>query len=362
MWKKPGKMTKYDWQLVFYCSENARIKLKELSALIDKSSQRLKYNLSQMEKGGITLSPHAIFDYSFFGLLLFRVYFRGGYIREKDKQKTLQLLQQHHSVVSVYELGGEFDMVIEMEAPNASRFNKELKKLIYDLPNLNNYKVVLNIVTHLHPRQYLLPPSKILPEKGIIVGGDKALETFDWPERLIIHSLLLCPKIRFARLAKEAGINIKTAIGIFKGLRKRKILRGFNYVIDTNKLGIHKYRLFCKLHNLSLERETALMEFCAQTPGIVQVNKTVGDWDMEIDIESLEKGSVRYLIARIREDFADMIESLNNMEFYYYYKKTYLPRSFFMEETSAKLSAPAGSRPMPASQTPIPAGKQEAGG
>lgn len=332
-------MVKFDNNLIYYCSEDARIRLKELSNLTGKSPQRLKYNLQRMMNEKILYSPHPIIDYSFFGFLLFRIYFKGSYIGEKDKLNTILELQDHPSVVSIYELGGEFDLVIEFEVPNASRFNKELKKLTYKIRSLNNYKVVLNIVTHIFSRQYLLPGSLnssdnfpgASPSRNIIVGGDRQRESFSKGEQLVLQNLLHNPLIHFTNLARKSSLNVKTVMTILKNLQKRRILRGYHFLIDTNNLGINKHRLFFKLHNLTPERENALIEHCIKIPEIVQVNKTVGDWDLEIDIESLDKNAVRYLIAGLREEFTDVIETFNNMEFYQNYKKTFLPESLFRE-------------------------------
>lgn len=348
-------MTKLDTTLLFYRSENPRCKLKELSSLMEKSPQRLKYTLKQWEKERLTYSPFSIIDYSFFGLHLFRVYFKGAYVSEKDKLVLLAMLKEHPYIVSFYELSGEFDLVVEMEAPNASRFNKELKKLISLSPALSNYKIVVNIVSHLYPRWYLLGAvsgsvstggavtgsvstaiSPLLSAmegigRDVIVGGDRQLEIFKAEELALLQALHRHPLLRSSSLAKHTSLNIKTVMSLSKKLHKRRIVKGFRYVIDTNRLGIYKHRLFLKLHNLTAERETALMEFFTRQPNIVQLNKTVGDWDLELDLEALDKSVLRSCTAELREKFRDLIQTFNSMEFYQYYLKSFLPQALFEE-------------------------------
>ncbi len=315
-------------ELIFLYAENSRLKLKEVAQQLQKSSPRLKYNLSQLAKARLVYQPHVVIDYSFFGQLLFRVYFKGGYISEKDKAAILQKLEQHPSVVSIAELGGEFDLVIELQAPNPSRFNKELKKLITTIPTLNNYKLALNIVTHLYPRSYL-PQNLILQQQraDLIVGGDRQIEKFSSAEMKLLQLLLDYPTSRVATLATRAGMNAKTVTTLLKELRKRRVIRAFQSLIDTNALGISKHRLFLKLHNVSAEREEELLNFFLKTPEVVQVNKTVGDWHVEADIEAWEKSRIHYLITALREEFADVIETFNNIEFYQYHKKSYLAKA-----------------------------------
>ncbi|MBI4159508.1 Lrp/AsnC family transcriptional regulator [Candidatus Woesearchaeota archaeon] len=329
-------MAKISRELLFLYSENARIKIKELAHLLKKSPQRLKYNVKTLEKDKIAFNPYSMIDYSFFGLLLFRVYFKGGYISEKNKNLILQKLRDQPYVVSIYELDGAFDLVIEMEAPNASRFNKELRKITTETPTLNNYKILLNVVTHMYPRLYLLKHSSLAElitkfGRDTIVGGDRQVETFSKSEIDVLYSVLLNPKIRLTKLAQQTGMNIKTANSILKRLTQRKIIKGYKNLVDTHALEIHKHRLFLKLHNLSQERENQLMDYILKTPEIIQVNKTVGDWDMELDLESFDKSRIRYLTVQLREDFGELIENFDIMEFYQYHKKTFLP-NYLLEE------------------------------
>ena len=121
-------MSKIDKKLLFMYAENARSKLKDLARQLKKSPQRLKYTLKVMEEEKLISCPHTIIDYSYFGQILFRVYFKGSYTGAKDKKEIIEKLRSNIYVVSIYELQGEFDLVMEIEAPNPSRFNKELKK------------------------------------------------------------------------------------------------------------------------------------------------------------------------------------------------------------------------------------------
>ncbi len=333
-------MPKIKNNLIFLYREDARIKINEIARLLKKSSQRIKYSLKVMEKDGLIYNPYCVFDYSYFGLVLFRVYFKGAYISEKDKSDIIKKLSENEYVVSIYELSGEFDLVIEILAPNPSRFNKILKSISDQIPTLRHYKIILNLVTHIYPMFYLTKEEILqsyIPSQ-IIIGGDRNIEIFSEQELAIMKNLLNNPKIRMTALSKQSNLNIKTAKSILQNLKKKNIIKGFKYIIDSNKLQIYKFRLFLKLHNLSKEGEDALMDYLLKTKEIVQANKTVGDWDLEIDIESLDKTGIRKLTIEIRETFKDIIETFNIMEFYQYYTKAYLPKCFFLIENIKSFS------------------------
>lgn len=324
-------MVRINKDLLFICSENALEKIKNISRIRHHSSQRTKYAIEILKKEKVIYNPFCIFDYSYFGLILFRVYFKGGYISERDKQTIVSKLIENPYVVSVYELLGEFDLAIELVSPNPSRFNKELKKVANLIPTLNNYKMILNIVSYLYPRSYLTKEPGLLTmvEQEILIGGDRKIETFDEKEMLIMKNLLNDPLVRLTKLAKKCQINVKTAANIIKSLKNKRIIRGFKYNVGASQLNLHRFRLFLKLHNLTTERELDFMKHLLSTKEIVAVNKTVGDWEMEIDLESINNSDIRKLIIYLREEFKDIIESFNSIEFYHYYKRSFLPEYIF---------------------------------
>src|SRR3989338_3588017 len=139
-------MAKLDLDLTAFYLEHARTKINKLASKLKKSPQRVKYTLKLLNKE-ILVHPYCVFDYSYFGLILFRVYFKGGYISEQDKTGIISTLRENPYVISIYELTGEYDLCVEFASPNPSRFNKELKKISNLLPTLTDYKIVLNVVT-----------------------------------------------------------------------------------------------------------------------------------------------------------------------------------------------------------------------
>ena len=147
---------------------------------------------------------------------------------------------------------------------------------------------------------------------------------------LIMENFLDNPLIRLTTLARKCQINVKTATNIIKNLKYKKIIKGFKYNISANQLNLQRFRLFLNLHNLTNERESEFMKHLLNTKEIIAVNRTVGDWEMEIDIESNTNAEIRKLIIFLREEFKDIIESFNSIEFYQYYKRSFLPKYIFL--------------------------------
>ena len=324
-------MSKNDYEFIYLRTENAREKLKTIAQKLGKTSQRLKYNEHIALKEKLIEKPYMIFDYSHMGLLLFKVYFRGVYMSDKNRQVVINVLEKNSYVTSIYELTGGFDLVVEFMSPNPSKFNKQLRDIVTALPVLNDYKIILNLVTHIYPRNYLVKKKIKLHKIEKIIGGDRDIDKFTANEMKVIGGLFHNPTIKYTHLAKQQGLNVRTVKSIMQELEKGRRIRGYKYILDTEKLGADSCRLFLNLHNLSKERESEFMNYLINVKEIVSVNKTVGDWDLEIDIEAFFKNRIRQIIVNMKEEFKDIIQNFSLIDFYKYHKRAYLPEYLFEE-------------------------------
>ncbi|MCK5107637.1 MAG: AsnC family transcriptional regulator [Nanoarchaeota archaeon] len=324
-------MSKSDYEFIYLRSENSREKLKTIAQRLGKTSQRLKYNEKTALREKVISNPYMIFDYSHMGLILFKVYFRGVYMSDKNRQVVINVLEKNAYITSIYELTGGFDLVVEFMSPNPSNFNKQLRNIVTALPVLNDYKIILNLVTHIYPRNYLVKKDIKLHKIEKIIGGDREIDKFTANEMKVIGGLLNNPTIKYSRLAKEKDLNVRTVKSIMQELESRRRIRGNKYILDMEKLGVDSCRLFLNLHNLSKEREFEFMSYLMGVKEIVQVNKTVGDWDMEIDLEAFGKNRIRRIIVNMKEEFKDIIQNFSLIDFYKYHKRTYLPEYLFEE-------------------------------
>jgi len=326
-------MAKFDTNLIYLLSENARMQLQELSKQLKKTPQRLRYSIGALSRDELLKEPYTVYDYSYFGMLLFRVYFKGAYVSEQEKTRIVKELSNNPYIVALYEFGGEFDLTAEFASPNPSRFNKELKKLSRTIPTLKDYKIVLNLVTYVCPKNHLTKFEALqMLNTERIIGGDREREFFTKNEMTLIKTLYFNPQMRYSEISRITGLNVKTAKAVHKNLIKRNIIKGSKHMLNNQKLDVEKFRLFLRLHNVSPERDAHLIEYLLRLKEVSNINKTVGDWDLEVDVEAQEKVRIRYIIMKLREEFKDLIETFNLIEYYDTYKRTYLPLYLFQEE------------------------------
>ena len=239
---------------------------------------------------------------------------------------------QNPYVTSVYEIGGQYDLLVEFMAQNPSKFNKELKLLIKEHDGLNNYDVIINVVSHIYPRNYLMSKHKEFSELShslkIIIGGDRDRITLSNNEKKVLSTLIKNPKIRLTAIASKLRINIKTVISAIKLLESKKVIRAYKSALNMQKYNLIKNKITLKLHNIDIKKEKNMLNFCLNNPNIVKFSKTIGAWDIEIDVETSSPTEFREIYLKVREEFKEVVRSFNSYRIYKVFKHNYLAENY----------------------------------
>ncbi|MBW2985268.1 Lrp/AsnC family transcriptional regulator [Candidatus Woesearchaeota archaeon] len=321
-------MSKLNDRILYFLDRNSRATLSKIARSLKTSEQRISYAVKSMRKKRQIKFYSTVFDYSKFDfngyLVLFQMY--RGY---DESINLVSKLKEIPEVVQIETLQGKFDTMTLFLSPNPSSFNKILKQFISEHKELikNNY-ICTVIVTHKFGRSYLNPwaKSKIF---GKIIGGDRAPVKLSDSEALVCKYMLDNPTITLKDLAKGSGLTFKTIVAKLKSLKKEKIIRKFEPVLDGNKLGIFNKKIFLKYASYDVDIDKRLIGFCRMTPEVVSITKIFGSWDMIINFESLKEGKFDIFVQQLRAQYESIIEDFEIVGVKSKEKFNYLPSDYF---------------------------------
>ena len=96
------------------------------------------------------------------------------------------------------------------------------------------------------------------------------------------------------------------------------------------------YKIFLTIQSLTKEREKALISFLNYHPNVIEVVYCMGNWELELDIESPSIDVNHDLIRELRNKFTDVIREAEILHVYKSYKYTYLTEG--LKEIREKLN------------------------
>ncbi len=303
---------------------DARTPFSAVGKRLRRSQQQVSYTVNAMIQRGLVPGFFTAIDYSKLGVLHFRVYFRVNYTSEEEFERLIRHLVAEEHTSWIVTCGSRYDLIATFLAENPSRFNKVLRAVMARFPReLGDYSVLTTVVIRLFGRKYLFPKPGLLTP--IILGGDRERESLDDLDLRLLHALSREVRASAVSLAHGFGVSSKTIIQRIKRLRERLVIRAFKPQVNTEAMGITSALLLVRYHNISSEAEEKLIAYLEAHPNVVSAVKTLGEWDLEIEIESEERNGLRRIEIEIRRRFVALIKELASIPLYYCYKKSFFP-------------------------------------
>ncbi|NIO22683.1 MAG: winged helix-turn-helix transcriptional regulator [Candidatus Aenigmarchaeota archaeon] len=302
---------------------DARTSLSRIGKSVRKSQQIVSYTVNSLVEKEIIRGFYTIVDYSRMDMLNFRVHFRAKYLGDRNFSELIDYLVSEKHTSWIATRGGGHDVVCSFLTPNPSKFNKIWKGIIEKFPEqIQKYVILTTIVNIDYGRKYLFNDNPKIPQK--IYGGDKEPVEIDETDMRILKDLSENARMNSVELANKLSITPKTVIGRIKKLIKEEIILGFRPSVLARNMNHVSSLFLIKYHNVSLGGDE-FITYISKHPSIVRAVKTIGEWDMELQVESENVAELRNVEMEIREKFATLIKDLYSVPLYMTYKKTFFP-------------------------------------
>ena len=317
-------MNKKIKSFLYSYSQNSRSTTKELGKLLKISQQSASYLVSSYRKKKIIRSYHSIIDPAKLGLITVLVYYNLKELSAKSTQEIISFLKNQNNIVRIDDLQQGYDLACTYIVSNLSNFNKLHRDFLQKFQKRISVAAIFPlVVTHLYPRNYLLP-RKLIDE--LVVGGDRERINLQEAEMKVLHSLFDDPSATILHISQKTKLNAKTVIRIKRLLERKKVIRSYSLLWDLDKLGIQKRQILFNSSDLALSEDWKLLEFCKSHPFIVSLTRLIGRYDILLEVEG-ENLSKRDVLREIRSEFG--IQDYKVIPITETIAHNYVPSAFF---------------------------------
>jgi DNA-binding Lrp family transcriptional regulator len=297
----PIKLDKKDKAIMHQLEENSRQPYSEIGRKVRLQSETVEYRVNRLLKSGLILRMFAEPNLDKLGLKTYRLYIKTvtenlaleSYLRSHPKAQWFAKFEGEWHYVIRYSLRNEAELKSEVDALMA-KFGKSMK--------------AKNMVVAL--QQTYLPLS-------YITGGDLSRSvsmditsekvTLDETDSKIMMYLFENARMKTVDIAKKVGVSADAVQYRIKKLVQTGVITFFGVYYNPLVFGYTRYKLLVWLQNADFERERELIAYCEQHPNSSYINRTVGNWDLELDFDAKNASEIHELIKNIRSKFSDII-------------------------------------------------------
>ena len=300
------RLDTYDKNILFELDKNSRTTATKIGKKIKKSKQFIDYRIKKLEEEGVLSKYITVIDYSKLGYKSIRIYFKFHNITREKQDELESNLIEDKEVWWLVALEGQWDLGFAIIVRDVLDFYDYWDKIMLKYRKYINKKAIV-IHTHIRqfPKSYLI--NKNNTELGTIVGASKEKFTIEEKDLKLLEILSDNARMPLLEIANKLKTSPQVIKNHIKRLEKNKIIIGYKALIEVSFLGYRYYKAYINL--LNTERIKELEQFCLQHPNILNLNKTIGGSDFEIELQVKSFDEFDSIMNEIRKLFSGMIDN-----------------------------------------------------
>ncbi|MFH1520177.1 MAG: Lrp/AsnC family transcriptional regulator [Candidatus Micrarchaeota archaeon] len=299
------KLDKKDKQLLSLLYKNSRMSFVQLGKKLKLSSSSVERRLRQIKDVGIISLLFADVNLLKLGFKSYRIYLKFDAITEVTEKEILALFESYPRTVWGVVCEGAYDVLWRIIAKNEVEVENAVHFVIDRFGEHITEKTVITTTyqTYLswnralggerHPE---LPLERITPTKDV-----------DEKDMAILVALYNDARITTVELARRVDLTPDAVSYRIKKLIENEFILGYTAWFDAKKLGFDYYKLLINFRSITREKEKQFLDFCLEHDNVIFINKTIGSWDIEVDILVENAVELHKFIQKTKTKFGHII-------------------------------------------------------
>jgi Lrp/AsnC family leucine-responsive transcriptional regulator len=297
--------------------------LTRLAARLQFSKQRLGYRLRGMQRSGVLTGFFAIPNIFRLGFDHFRVFVRFQRLTEEREKELLDHLLTRSDVSWLTQLDGDFDLEFVVWAQGVTAFESAYDDILGQFGPLFQEKY-FSLATRIEffPWRFLVPGGARpdgdasagggVPE-GVILDSRGSALRIDPIDRRLLAELSRQGRLSLAALAGRCRISPAAAALRLRSLRRTGAIAGFGAKIDHARLGWTYRKVFLRLESPAGEALGRLSAWLRSRPEVIFLVKTIGSYDLEVELMTRPGEEFLAFMRRLRTTFAADIAAFRSV-------------------------------------------------
>ncbi len=322
--QKMTKIDRKDQRILAALEMNARKPLTQVAKEVGLSRQMIEYRIKRMQKEHIIFGAHAVFDSVVVGYHWYRVMLSLLNITKEEKATFMTYLTKHPNILWVGELGGNWDLAVNLICRDNFAFNAIFEEIIKRYGHaIHDYEMLIYVDVYDFARRYLFEAKEQTSYYHEMKYNPHV--NLDHLDYTIITALAKNAWITNLELGQKFNVSANTIHNRIETMIQNKLLLGFRLFINPSSLGYKSHMLFLEIHRLDIEKEKKLYAYLKTISNISFIVKHIGRWRIGMEIETKDEQEFQEIFVDIRGKFSDSITGFESCPLFKDHAVNYFP-------------------------------------
>ncbi|MFC1722975.1 Lrp/AsnC family transcriptional regulator [Nanoarchaeota archaeon] len=315
-----------DRKILYHLTLDARQSTSKIAKKVGLSQQVTDYRIRRLERLQVIKGYYTAIDISKMGYSIFKIYLKLQNLDAKKETEMIHDLENNPNITWVATCDGVWDLYLVIWSKNIFQFNQ----IFTEINNKYSFyflkkSIIANTKVLQFMRKHLAPIKEEVDYSSIEWAGEISEIELDKKDFQILLLISQNARMQDVDIADRLDLSRKVVSYRIKKMIQQKIIYGFKPFLNGDLLDFKTYKIFLTIQSLTKEKEKALIAYLNQHPNVIEVVYCMGNWELELDVESPSIEVNHNLIRDLRNRFTDVIRESESMLIFKSYKYDYLP-------------------------------------
>ncbi len=285
------------------------------------SAETAEYRIQKWRENQFIIRMYAEPQLSHIGMKSYRIYLKMENIPQKWENEFEAEYSNRPNVQWFAVTQGEWNYIIRFMLPSENEFKNEVTQLMtkYGL-YVKSKDVTITDSQSYFPITYFSEK----PRDGYTFDKKEKSGEYDTIDWQILRCLQDDARMPTTTIATAIGTTPDTVQYRLKNMIKNGAIARFTCWFNRNLIGYNYYKAVIWLQYVSQSEEKKFLDYCANHPNIVYLNRVIGSWDVEIDIDAQNPIELQEIMKTLQHKFSPIIRDYQTLVIL----KDYLPNPF----------------------------------
>lgn len=317
------KLDLKDKKLLYWLDQNSRATNKELGKKVGLTEQAIGYKLKRLQEEGVIKNFVTFINTLSLGYTHYKVFIKLQNTTEEIEQTLINSLVSNLNIRWVVSSSGKYDLSFSILAKTPEEFSQVYQKIESEFGKyISERNIVINIKSPGFTREFLIDGQQ---SKKLDYQASREIEEIDDVDKQILKEISQNARENIVDIAKKINKTTDIVKYRLKRLKERKIISGFTVQLDLEKLSYEYYSVFIHAQNLTKETENKIESFASFHPNVRFVVRTIGNHDLQLEIEANDYAELEKNLKEFRQVFANNIRDFEILRVIKEYKYDFYP-------------------------------------
>lgn len=303
----------------------------DIARKVRLSKEVVRYRIEKLVSSGLIEQFVFMINTEMLGYTPYKLYLQLENVDDKKQKEILDYFRNYPFCIWLVTCSGRFDIVVALFAENPEHFTKMANEFTanYSMYIRDTSSILMIQISH-YKRKYITgKEGNVIP----FIGGEKKIQ-LDMEEVKILNSLSTNARKTYTEITKETGLSLDIISYRIKKMKENGIIRGSRLGLNKELFGFEYHKLLLKLKDLTSDKEKTLVEFFSQNTNVVDVVRTFGEWNMEVDIDVRNSFDLHKIILNLKNTFPTLIRRYESVQIFKEHKYNFFPMGKFLIGTN----------------------------